>query len=312
MSESKTISIVTACFNEELNIREVYERVRDVMAALPRYRYEHIFIDNASRDRTLAILKEIAADDRRVKIIANSRNFGPVRSPMHALMQATGDAVIGVAADLQEPPELILDMVRHWEAGYPVVIAVKKTSDENAVVYWLRTRYYNLVNRLSEVKTYAHYTGFGLYDRRVIDLIRAFDDPLPYFRGMIAEIGLPHAEVVFNQPRRKAGESKHNLFRLYEIAMLGITNLSKVPLRLVTFTGFLCSALSVLTGLGLPGVQADLLGTVLDRYGAISHRAVLLRVGATVFYGNHWRIRRGDPYTGAKTALGYRKRADQF
>ena len=246
----KTISIVSPCFNEEHNVLELYQRVRAVMLSLPGYRYEHIFIDNASHDNTLAMLKYIAKTDRNVKVIANSRNFGPVRSPMHALQQAGGDAVIGLAADLQDPPELIGDFIRQWEKGVPIVIGVKKTSDENRLVYWLRSQYYQLVNRLSDVQTYAHFTGFGLYDRRVMDLIRSFDDPFPYFRGMIADIGLPHSEVVFNQPRRKNGVSKHSLFNLYEIAMLGITNLSKVPLRIVTFTGFFLSVLSVITGLG--------------------------------------------------------------
>jgi glycosyltransferase involved in cell wall biosynthesis len=246
----KTISIVCPCFNEEHNVIEMYQRVRAVMLKFPGYRYEHIFIDNASRDNTLVMLKYLAKTDRNVKVIANSRNFGPVRSPMHALQQASGDAVIGLAADLQDPPELIADFIREWEKGVPIVIAVKKTSDENRLVYWLRSQYYQLVNRLSDVQTYAHFTGFGLYDRRVMDLIRSFDDPFPYFRGMIADIGLPHSEVVFNQPRRKKGVSGHSLFNLYEIAMLGITNLSKVPLRIVTFTGFFLSLVSVLTGLG--------------------------------------------------------------
>src|ERR1035441_2624895 len=246
----KTISIVTPCFNEEQNVLEHYERVRAVMASLPEYRYEHIFIDNASRDNTLALLKYIARVDHNVKIIANSRNFGPVRSPMHALQQAHGDAVIGLAADLQDPPELIADFIREWEKGTPVVIGVKKTSEENRLTYWLRSKYYQLVNRLSDVQTYAQFTGFGLYDRSVMDLIRSFNDPFPYFRGMIADIGLPHSEVTFNQPRRKKGVSKHSLFNLYEIAMLGITSLSKVPLRIVTFTGFFLSVISVLAGMG--------------------------------------------------------------
>src|ERR1035438_5194376 len=246
----KTITIVCPCFNEEHNVIEMYQRVRAVMLKFPGYRYEHIFIDNASRDNTLVMLKYLAKTDRNVKVIANSRNFGPVRSPMHARQQASGDAVIGLAADMQDPPELIAGFIREWEKGVPIVIAVKKTSDENRLVYWLRSQYYQLVNRLSDVQTYAHFTGFGLYDRRVMDLIRSFDDPFPYFRGMIADIGLPHSEVVFNQPRRKKGVSGHSLFNLYEIAMLGITNLSKVPLRIVTFTGFFLSLVSVLTGLG--------------------------------------------------------------
>jgi glycosyltransferase involved in cell wall biosynthesis len=246
----KTISVVTPCFNEEQNVLELYQRVRAAMVSLPAYRYEHIFIDNASRDNTLAVLKYIARIDRNVKIIANSRNFGPVRSPMHGMQQAHGDAVIGLCADLQDPPELIADFIREWEKGIPVVIGVKRTSEENRLTYWLRSQYYGLVNRLSDVQTYAQFTGFGLYDRSVMDLIRSFNDPFPYFRGMIADIGLPHSEVAFNQPRRKKGVSKHSLFNLYEIAMLGITSLSKVPLRIVTFTGFFLSVVSILAGFG--------------------------------------------------------------
>ena len=246
----KTVSIVAPCFNEEQNVVELYQRVRAVMASLPGYRYEHIFIDNASSDHTLSVLKYLAQTDQNVKVIANSRNFGPVRSPMHALQEARGDVVIGLASDLQDPPELIADFIKEWEKGVPIVIGVKTTSDENPLVYWLRSQFYALVNRLSDVKTYAHFTGFGLYDRRVMDLVKSFDDPFPYFRGMIADIGLPHAEVVFKQPLRKRGVTKHSLFNLYEIAMLGIINLSKVPLRMLTFTGFTLSVLSVLTGFG--------------------------------------------------------------
>lgn len=245
----KTISVVTPCYNEEANVREVYERVRAVMAGLGPYRYEHIFIDNSSRDGTLAILKQIAGTDRNVKVISNSRNFGPIRSPIYALHQTCGDAVIALAADLQDPPELIASMVREWEKGTPIVIGVKRTSDENGVMFWLRSRYYDIVNRLSDIQTYAHFTGFGLYDRKVMDMVKAFNDPYPYFRGMIADIGLSHAEVVFNQPKRKRGKSKINFYGLYDVAMLGITNLSKVPLRMVAFSGFVGSAFSVLVGL---------------------------------------------------------------
>jgi polyisoprenyl-phosphate glycosyltransferase len=245
----KSITILTPCFNEEGNVREVYERVRQVMCTIGRYRYEHIFIDNASRDRTVPILKEIAAADRNVKIIANARNFGHIRSPMHALCQASGDAVIGLVADLQDPPELIPELLREWEKGTPIVIAVKKSSGENPIMYWIRRRFYRLVNRLSNTETYENFTGFGLYDRKVVDIIKAHNDPYPYFRGLIAEIGLPHAEVLYHQPARKRGFTKNNLYTLYDMAMLAITNLSRVPLRLVTFTGFVCAFCCVLVSL---------------------------------------------------------------
>jgi glycosyltransferase involved in cell wall biosynthesis len=246
----KTITILTPCYNEEGNVREVYERVRAAIAAAGDYRYEHIFIDNASRDNTLRELKAIAAQDKNVKVIRNTRNFGHVRSPMHALHQACGDAVIGIVADLQDPPEMIVDLIRKWEEGYPVVIAVKAASDESGLMFWIRKQYYKLVNRLSGIETYENFTGFGLFDRKVIDIVKQFDDPYPYFRGMIAEIGMPRFEIPYHQPARTRGITKNNFYSLYDLAMLGITNLSKVPLRIVTFSGFLCSFLCVLVSLG--------------------------------------------------------------
>jgi len=245
----QTISIVTPCYNEEPNVREVYERVRATMLRLGRYRYEHIFIDNASRDNTFVILEQIAAADRNVKVIRNTRNFGHLRSPFHALLQARGDAVICLMSDLQDPPELLADMIAKWENGTPIVIAVKTSSQESGLMYWIRTQYYKVVNRLSEIETYEHFTGFGLYDRKVVDMVRQFRDPYPYFRGMIAEIGLPHVELPYEQQRRKRGKTKNNLYTLWDLAMLGVTTLSKVPLRAVTFCGFAGAALSVLFGL---------------------------------------------------------------
>jgi glycosyltransferase involved in cell wall biosynthesis len=246
----KTISVVTPCFNEEGNVREIYERVRDLMLNLGRYRYEHIFIDNASRDQTFAILSEIAAADSNVKVIRNARNFGHVRSPMHALLQTRGDAVIALMCDLQDPPEVLAQLLEEWEKGMPIVIAVKHQSREAAPMFLVRKLFYRLVNRLSDdIETYENFTGFGLYDRQVIDLVREFGDPYPYFRGMIAEIGLPHSEVLYEQQRRKSGKSKNNFYTLYDLAMLGITKLSKVPLRLVTFSGFAGSLFALLGGI---------------------------------------------------------------
>ena len=246
----KTLSIVNPCFNEEGNVRELYERVRAVMNRLGHYRYEHIFIDNSSRDRTATILKELAAGDRNVKVIVNTRNFGHIRSPFHAMQQARGDAVISLCSDLQDPPELIEQMVRHWENGIPVVIAVKKSSDESGLMFGIRTLYYRLVRKLSNTETYEHFIGFGLYDRKVMDMIGEFRDPYPYFRGMIAEIGLPHVEIPYRQPRRTRGVTKSNFYTLYDMAMLGITNLSRVPLRMVTFSGFASAILCILVSIG--------------------------------------------------------------
>jgi len=249
-NELRTLSVITPCYNEEANIREVYDRVRAAIAAAGSYRYEHIFIDNASRDNTFRELKAIAAVDKNVKVIRNTRNFGHVRSPMHAFCQASGDAVITLVADLQDPPERIVELIRKWEEGYPIVIGVKAASDENGLMFWIRKRYYEMVNRLSSVETYENFTGFGLFDRRVVDIIKQFDEPYPYFRGMIAEIGMPHFEIPYHQPARKRGLTKNNFYSLYDLAMLGITSLSKVPLRLVTFAGFACSLLCVMVSFG--------------------------------------------------------------
>ena len=244
----KSISIITPCYNEEANVEELYARVRAVMAKLGGYAYEHIFIDNSSRDATLAILKGIASRDRNVKIIVNTRNFGHVRSPMHAFLETRGDAVIGLVADLQDPPEMIVDLVGKWEEGYKMVLCLKKTSQENPLMFRIRTSYYRLVQRLSSIQTFENFTGFGLYDRQVVEAVRSFPDAYPYFRGMIAEIGFPHYELTYDQPRRKRGITKNNFYTLYDVAMVGITNLSKVPLRLVTFLGFGCGLLSVIAG----------------------------------------------------------------
>lgn len=245
----KTISIVTPCYNEEENVEELYNRVRKIMLQIGRYRYEHVFIDNHSRDNTVPILKRIAARDHNVRIIVNTRNFGQVRSPIHGLSQARGDAVIGIAADFQEPPELIPQLIEKWEEGYYMVLCIKKTSREHPVMFWLRSLYYKTVQRISSVRTFQHLTGFGLYDRKVIDTVVSFKDPYPYFRGIIADISFPYYEIIFDQPRRARGITSQNFFTLYDLAMLGITNASKVPLRIVTFIGFISSVISIVTGL---------------------------------------------------------------
>ena len=245
----KTISISCACYNEEDNIEAMYLRVREIMNGFPQYRYEHIFIDNASTDGTVAVLKRIAAKDKNVKIIVNARNFGHIRSPIHALFQARGDAMIGIASDFQDPPDLIPDMIRAWEEGYPMVLCIKESSGERGLMFWLRKQYYKLVERLSSVETIQNFTGFGLYDRRVVDLVKSFQDPYPYFRGIIAEIGLPSKRLYFHQPARKSGITKNNWYTLYDIAMLGIINLSKIPLRLMVFAGFIGAMVSFLTGM---------------------------------------------------------------
>jgi glycosyltransferase involved in cell wall biosynthesis len=246
----KTISIVTPCYNEQDNAVELCSRIRKAMAEFPQYRYEHVLIDNCSTDRTVAVLKELANQDSNIRIIVNARDFGPMRSHMHAMFQASGDAVIMMASDLQDPPEMIGDFIRQWEGGFPMVLAIKTASQENKVMFLIRKAYYALINNLASIRTIENFTGFGLYDRRVVEIVKAFGDPYPYFRGIIAEIGLPHAEITFTQPRRLRGISKFSSFyKLYDVGMIAITSLSKIPLRAVTFFGFVSSVLSFLVGL---------------------------------------------------------------
>ncbi len=248
------LSVVTACFNEEQNVAEVHRQVREVLETLPPrgdepYTWEHVFIDNASTDRTVEILRGICAEDRRVKVIVNTRNFGHIRSPFHGLLQARGDAVISIVADLQDPPEMIRDFVAKWEAGYKVVVGVKQESREKRAMFFLRGMFYRLVDRLSEVPLVRNFTGFGLYDRVVMDTLREIDDPYPYFRGLICDLGYERAEILYTQPTRHRGITKNNFYTLYDMAMLGITNHSKVPLRLAAMAGFASSLLALLVAL---------------------------------------------------------------
>ena len=226
---AKLISVVTPCFNEEGNVREMHEAIRKIFAALPQYRYEHVFIDNASKDGTPRILRELAAGDPNVKVILNARNFGHVRSGYYALLQTRGDAVVALACDFQDPPELIPEMLRRWEAGSRVVLGVKEASDENSLFYALRERYYRILARIADIDIVKQSTGFGCYDQSVIEALRRIDDPYPYFRGLIAEIGYEPSLLPFRQPARKRGISSQNFYTLYDLAFLGIVNHSKVP-----------------------------------------------------------------------------------
>jgi glycosyltransferase involved in cell wall biosynthesis len=240
----KLISIVTPCYNEEANIEEIHKQVKVIFEYIPNYRYEHVFIDNSSTDNTVPLLKEIAEADPQVKIIINSRNFGHIRSPYHAMLQTSGDATILIVADLQDPPSMIKEFIQKWEQGFKIVVGVKPESQESKLMFFIRRTYYHFVSKIAEVKLIKNFTGFGLYDKEVIDLLRTHKDPYPYFRGLIAEIGFDIAEIPYNQPRRTRGVTKNNFYSLYDIAMLGITSHSKVPLRLATMAGFALSILS--------------------------------------------------------------------
>lgn len=246
----KKISILTPCFNEEGNVEELYKQVKAQFEALKaRYDYEHIFIDNASQDRTVEILKGIAAKDKNVKIIVNASNFGHIRSPFYGLKQCYGDAVMLMVADLQDPPELIPEFLAKWEEGHQVVVGVKNKSKENPIMYGIRKLFYTLVRKMSETPMIDNFTGFGLYDKAFVDVLRATDDPYPYMRGFVAEYGGDIATVYYTQPKREHGKTSNNFYKLYDMAMLGFVNHSKVPLRLAVFIGFTIAALSLAVAL---------------------------------------------------------------
>jgi glycosyltransferase involved in cell wall biosynthesis len=245
----KLISVMTPTYNEEDNVRDLYLAVKEVFATLPQYDYEHVFIDNASKDSTVKILKEVARSDKNVKLIVNSRNFGHIRSPYYGTLQCKGDAVVTLVADFQDPPALIPEFLRRWEEGYKIVLGVKTAAEESALMYALRSLYYYLVKKLSDVELTQHVTGFGVYDQQTIEILRHIDDPYPYGRGLIADIGFESFKIPYKQPLRRRGITKNNFYTLYDLAMLGFTNHTKVPLRVATMTGFIFSGLSLIVAI---------------------------------------------------------------
>ncbi len=249
--KKKKISIFTPCYNEEGNVEKLILAVAEVFKGLPQYDYEHVFIDNHSADKTVSILRRIAETDKHVKAIVNVRNFGHIRSPFYGLMQCRGDAVISLVADLQDPPEMIPKFLEKWEEGFRIVIAVKKQSRENPLMFAVRGFFYNLLVKMSDSgeKPVKNFTGFGLYDQKFLSVIRTLDDPYPYFRGMVTELGFDRYEMEYTQQQREKGKSKNNFFTLYDLAMLGFTNHSKLPLRLSAFIGFFTAIISFLTAL---------------------------------------------------------------
>lgn len=249
MSDIPTITVLTPCYNEAENVRALYERVRAVFAPLREYSYEHLFIDNASTDATVDILREIAAADRNVKVIVNTRNFGHVRSPYHALLQCRGDAVIGMAADLQDPPELIPAFLDKWREGYKVVLGIKEAAEESPLMAAIRRTGYKVIDRLSEVKQVRNSTGFGLYDKAFVAVLRRLPDPYPYFRGIVAELGFRYATIPYTQPERTRGITKNNLYTLYDLGVQGIVNHSRIPLRVATIVGFISSVITLVAAL---------------------------------------------------------------
>lgn len=246
----KHISVITPCYNEEGNVAMLIDTIRKIFDDLPQYTYEHVLIDNCSVDRTPEILREKAATDKHVKVIFNERNFGWIRSPFHGLVQCYGDAVIYMVSDFQEPPQMIPQFLAKWEEGFKIVIGIKNQSKENKLLFGVRKLFYNMLASASDGEpTIKNFTGFGLYDQKFISIIRQLDDPYPYLRGLVSELGFNRYEIPYTQPERRAGKSYSNFFRLYDVAMLGFTSHSKLPLRLAVFVGMISSMLSLLSAI---------------------------------------------------------------
>ena len=242
----KIVSIVVPCYNEEENVEALADALRDTFrTSLPGYGYEIIFIDNDSKDKTREIIRRLCAEDRGIKGIFNAKNFGQFNSPYYAMLQSTGDCTVLMAADFQDPVEMIPGFVKEWENGYKIVIGIKKSSQENKLMYWLRGCYYKLIKKLSNVEQIEQFTGFGLYDKRFIEVLRNLDDPTPFLRGIVAELGFRRKEIPYEQPLRRAGKTSNNFYKLYDAAMLSFTSYTKVGLRLATIFGGICSAASM-------------------------------------------------------------------
>lgn len=247
----KTVSVVVACYNEEGNVSLLADAITDIFKSqLPEYNYQILFIDNDSTDNTRPILEKLCEKDpAHIAAIFNVHNFGSIRSSAYGLLSATGDCVVKMCADFQDPPEMLVDFVREWEKGEKIVLAIKKGSKENKLMYSIRKLYYTIIRKITDINHIDNFVGYGLYDRDFIEILRSLHDPMPYIRGIVAELGYKYKAIYYEQPERKSGKSKFNFYRLYDYAMLGITSYSKVPLRLATFAGALVAGLSFILGL---------------------------------------------------------------
>ena len=243
----KKISVLIPCYNEAENVGPISRAVTEILEKeLPQYDYELVFIDNDSTDGTRDIIRGLCADNPRIKAILNARNFGQFNSPYYGMLQVTGDCVIEMVADFQDPVEMIPKYIHEWEKGYKIVIGIKTSSKENRLMYWLRSCYYKTIKKLSDVEQIEHFTGSGLYDREFIEVLRNLDDPTPFLRGIVAELGYRLKEIPYEQPRRRAGKTHNNFYRLYDAAMLSVTSYTKAGLRLATIFGSICAVVSML------------------------------------------------------------------
>ena len=242
----KKISVLIPCYNEEENVVPISEAViKTLQKDLPEYDYELVFIDNDSQDHTRSLIRQLCDENPKIKAVFNARNFGQFNSPYYGMLQITGDCVIEMVADFQDPVELIPQYVHEWEKGYKIVIGIKTSSKENRLMYWLRGCYYKMMKKLSDVEQIEQFTGSGLYDRDFIEVLRNLDDPTPFLRGIVAELGFKIKQIPYEQPKRRAGETKNHFYQLYDAAMLSITSYTKAGLRLATIFGSICSLISM-------------------------------------------------------------------
>ena len=245
----KKISVLVPCYNEQENVVPISEAIINELNKLNKYDYELIFIDNSSTDNTQNLITDMCSKNQKIKAIFNSRNFGQFNSPYYGLLQTTGDCTILMCADFQDPIDMIPKFIKEWENGYKIVIGIKNKSKENKIMYFMRSCYYKIISKMSETDQIPQFTGFGLYDKEFIDILKKLDDPTPFLRGIVAELGFKRKEIPYEQEKRKAGKTHNNFYTLYDAAMLGFTSYTKAGLRLATFTGAIVSIISFIIGL---------------------------------------------------------------
>ncbi len=246
----KKVSVLIPCYNEEENVVPMSNAIQEMFEQnLPQYDYELLFIDNASSDNTRPLLREICKRNRHVKAIFNAKNFGQFNSPYYGMLQTSGDCVISMVCDFQDPVDMIPKYLAAWEDGFKIVIGIKTASKENKLMYWMRSMYYKFVKKFSDVEQIQHFTGSGLYDREFIEVLRNLNDPTPFLRGIVAELGFTRKEIEYEQPKRRAGKTHNNFYTLYDAAMLSITSYTKIGLRICTFVGAFIAMMSIIVGI---------------------------------------------------------------
>ena len=246
----KKISIMVPCYNEEDNVVPLSQALIQMFEKdLPQYDYDILFIDNDSTDATRVKLRQLCKENRKIKAIFNAKNFGQFNSPYYGILQTDGDCTIPVCADFQDPIDVIPRLVAEWEKGYKIVCAVKTSSKENKIMYFLRSCYYKIIKKMSSAEQIEHFTGFGLYDKSFVQVLRDLKDPIPFIRGIVGELGFKKTEIEYTQAQRRAGKTHNNFFTLYDAAMLSFTSYTKMGLRLATFLGVICGGISIVVAI---------------------------------------------------------------